>query len=272
MTTTTVSDRPDFSRLLKSWRAKLGVSQLELSLRCEVSQKHISFLESARSAPSASMVRLICEALDIPLRDRNALLLAAGFAPGYKESDLSAPELAAVERALTMMLDQQEPFPAMVIDRLYNVLRANRGAARLMGLLSGAAGPGSPPPFGGNLLRGLFHPDGFRRHIANWHEVASFLLRRLNQEVLSGAPVPGLRELLAELERCEGVPEDWKRRLPGERLAPMLTVDIARDGVRLSLFSTLATLGTPLDVTLQEILIESYFPADDATRDFFLDA
>lgn len=272
MTLAHVSAPHDFPRLLKSWRAKLGVSQLELSLRCEVSQKHISFLESARSAPSKTMVSLICEALDIPLRDRNALLLAAGFAPGYKESALSAPELAAVGRALTMMLDQQEPFPAVVVDRLYNVRRANRGAARLLGLLFEAERPEDLPPLAGNMLRALFHPEGIRRHIVNWQVIAPYLLRRLHQEALVAGTVPGLRELITELERTEGVPEDWKQRLPGDRLAPMLTVDIEKDGIRLSFFSTIATLGTPLDVTLQETLIESYFPADEATRAFFLDA
>lgn len=267
---TAVSDA--FPKLLKFWRARFGVSQLELSLRCEVSQKHISFLESARNAPSRSMVMLICEALDIPLRDRNALLLAAGFAPGYPESDLSAPELAEVGRALTMMLDQQEPYPAVVIDRLFNVLRANRGAGKLLALLYGAERPEQLPPFAGNLLRGLFHPEGFRRHVRNWHDIAPYLLRRLHHEALGGAAVPGLRELVTELERCEGVPEDWKRRLPGGWLAPILTVDIEKDGLELSFFSTIATLGTPLDVTLQETRIECYFPADDATRGFFMDA
>lgn len=267
-----VTPSNDFSRQLKSWRAKYGVSQLELSLRCEVSQKHISFLELARTAPSRSMVMLICEALNLPLRDRNALLLAAGFAPAYKESQLSASERSTVDRALIMMLDQQEPYPAFVIDHRFNIIRANKGAMKLAAVLFDVSRPEDMPPMEGALLRGLFHPDGFRRYIKNWHEVASYVLRQLQSEVFASGSAPELHALLKELESYEGVPDDWKRRMPSERVSPMLTLDIEKDGLSLSFFTTIATLGTPLDVALQEIRIESYFPSDDATRQFFMDS
>jgi len=262
----------EFPHLMKSWRAKRGVSQLELSLRCEVSQKHISFLESARNAPSKLMVMLICEALNIPFRDRNALLLAAGFAPGYRESDLSEPELATVDQAITMMMEAQEPYPAMVVDPFFNVIRANRGAMRLQAMLYEVERPEDLPALAANVLRGTFYPEGFRRHISNWDEIAPCLLQRLQSELYAHGGSPEMQAFIDELAACEGVPDDWRQHVTGEWQAPMLTVNIEKDGVALRFFSTIATLGTPLDVTLQEIRIESMFPGDDATRRFFMDA
>lgn len=258
-----------FPQLIKSWRGKCGVSQLELSLRCDVSQKHISFLESARSAPSKAMVLLICEALDVPLRDRNALLLSAGFAPAYQESALTDPELSAVDQALTLMLAQHEPYPALVVDPVFNILRANQGAMRLQTILFGIERPEDLPPIADNVMMALFHPDGYRRYIRNWHDIAPYFLRRLQSDLVGGGGSQPLRDLLRELESYDGVPEDWKTHIPGDWLSPILTVDIEIDALCLSFFSTIATLGTPLDVTLQEIRIESYFPADQATRMFF---
>ncbi|MCP5000652.1 MAG: helix-turn-helix domain-containing protein [Hyphomicrobiales bacterium] len=262
----------EFPRLLKSWRARGNVSQLELSLLCDVSQKHISFIESARSSPSRSMVLQICEALDVPLRDRNDLLLSAGFAPEYRESALSEPEMAAVDQALNMMMQQQDPFPAMVVDGLFDVQRANRGAMKLQGFLYDVDSPTQLPPVAGNMMRSLFSPQGVRRHVANWDVIAPFLLRQLHAEALSNGSTGPVADLVRELETYEGVPTDWKRFQPGHWQAPILTVDIKKDGIELSFFSTIATLGTPRDITLQEIRIESYFPADDATRRFFADA
>lgn len=262
----------DLPRLLKSWRARNNVSQLELSLRCDVSQKHISFIESARSAPSKGMVLLICEALNIPLRDRNSLLTAAGFAPEYRETALSEPELAAVDHALNMMLAQQDPYPAMVVDSLFNVIRANQGAARLQGFLYDVTGPEDLPPFAGNVLRSLFSPDGIRRYISNWNDIAPFFLRQLHAEALAHGSSGPMDTLLREIESYEGVPPGWKKYQPGHWQSPILTVDIEKDGLRLSFFSTIATLGTPLDITLQETRIESYFPADEATTRFFTQA
>lgn len=267
----TVVQPENFCQLMKSWRAKSGVSQLELALRCEVSQKHVSFLESARSRPSKLMVMLICEALNIPLRDRNSLLLSAGFSPSYKETSLTEPELAAVDQALTMMLDQQEPYPAMVVDRLFNVLRANQGAMQMQFMLYGVDKPEDLPPTASNVLRGLFHPDGFRRHIANWEDLAPCVLRRLQSEVYANGGDPELQALLDEMTQCDGVPADWKQHVPGGWHAPILTVDVEKDGKRFRFFSTIATLGTPQDVTLEEIRIECYFPADDETRRLFMD-
>jgi len=261
----------NFSQLLKSWRAKTGVSQLELALRCEVSQKHVSFLESSRTRPSNLMVMLICAALNIPPRDRNGLLLSAGYSPSYKESALSEPELSAVDQALTMMLNQQEPYPAMVVDRMFNVVRANQGAMKLQFLLYGVDRPEDLPPIAGNLVRGLFHPDGFRQSICNWHELAPDVLRRMQSEVYANGGDPELQALLDEMTQYDGVPTTWKHHVPGGWHAPILTVDVESNGDRVRFFSTIATLGTPQDVTLEEIRIESYFPADEVTRRMFMD-
>ena len=259
----------EFRQLMKSWRAKRRVSQLELSLRCEVSQKHISFLESARTAPSSIMVSMICEALDMPLRDRNTFLMAAGFAPSYRESDLTQPEMAVIDQAINMMLAKHEPYPAMVVDRYFNVIRANGGAMRLQSLLYDVDRPEDLPELAGNVLKGLFHKDGYRRHVSNWQEIAPCLLRRLQSELYASGDTEKMQRFIDELAACEGVPEDWKQHLPGEWLAPVLTVNIAAKDAELSFFSTIATLGTPLDVTLQEIRIESYFPANEATRKYY---
>jgi len=259
----------DFSQLLKSWRNQYGVSQLELSLRCDVSQKHISFLESKRSAPSHLMVQIISEALEIPLRNRNSLLMSAGFAPFYKESDLSEPELAAVDQALSMMLDQHEPYPAVVVDHLFNLIRANRGAMKLQSILFGVDDPAELPGVAGNILRGLISPDGYREHVKNWNEIVPCLLRRLQSELYTSNGSAEIQALLDELSACDGVPSDWRHPSPGGWNAPILTVDIEKDGIELSFFSTIATLGTPQDITLQEIRVESYFPANDATRMIF---
>lgn len=258
-----------FPHLLKSWRAKSHVSQLELALRCDVSQKHVSFVESARTKPSRSMVLDFCEALNIPLRDRNALLLAAGYAPEYQESELTEPELAVVDQALDMMLRQQEPFPAMVVDRLFNVVRANHGALKLQRMLFDVEKPNDLPPIAGNILRSLFHPSGYRGYIANWADIAPYFLRQLRDEILAHNNPQDLQALLQELRTCDGVSEDWMKYQPGQWQAPILTIDIMKDNLELSLFSTIATLGTPLDITLQEIRIECYFPADEKTQEYF---
>lgn len=259
----------NFVELVKSWRAQSGVSQLELALRCDVSQKHISFLESARNTPSRSMVMLICDALDIPLRDRNQLMLSAGFAPAYKESDLSEPEMSAVNAAISMMLDQQLPYPAVVVDSFFNIVNANEGAMKLQCFLFDVDNPEELPAFSQNIMRGLFDRSGYGKFISNWDEIVPCLLRRLQSEVYASPNPKQMEDFISELTSYEGVPKDWKRQTLGEWESPIMTVNIAKDGIELSFFSTIATLGTPLDVTLQEIRIENYFPANEETKSFF---
>jgi len=253
-----------FGRLLKEWRGRRGYSQLDLALVARTTQRHLSFIESGRAEPSRDMVLRLATTMDLPLRQQNALLLAAGYAPAWGERDLSAPGLEAVNRALDYMLAQHEPFPAFVVDRHWNLLRANRGAARLVEFLTGPAiaEPASEPV---NLAIALMSPDGLRPLIANWREVAVHFLR----DVQSDAHTDGTPETLALLTRLLALPDVASLPEvipPGELQPPVLPIHFRRGETSLHLFTTIATLGTPHDVTLQEIRIECFFPTDGATE------
>jgi hypothetical protein len=226
----------------------------------------LSFLESGRTAPSRDMVLRLAAALDVPLRQQNALLLAAGFAPLWRESALTAPELAQVMRALDHMLDQQEPYPAFVVDRRWNLLRANRGAARMTEFL---LGPPADPPAPVNLADALMAPQALRPLIVNWEEVALYFLRGVQADALAD----GTTETAELLRRLTSYADaaDLARRMPAEPHGPVLTIHFRKGETALKLFTTIATLGTAHDVTLQEIRIECFFPADAATAQQFRD-
>jgi transcriptional regulator with XRE-family HTH domain len=254
---------PRFGARLRWWRARRGVSQLDLAGMADVSQRHVSFLESGRSTPSREMVLHLAAALDVPLRQQNALLLAAGYAPAWRESDLAAPELAAVNRALDHMLAQQEPYPAVVVDRRWNLLRANAGAGRLISFLSGPA-PADPPPAAPvNLAVALISPDGLRPLIANWDEVALFFIRGVQADAIADG-TPETAELLRRLLAFPGIPT-LAQMPPPDSPTPVLAMHFRKDGTSLDLFTTIATLGTPQDVTVQELRIECFFPANEKT-------
>lgn len=246
-----------FGPRLRWWRAHRGQSQLALAGAAEISQRHLSFLESGRTAPSRDMVLRLAAALDVPLRQQNALLLAAGFAPVWRESALTAPELAQVMRALDHMLEQQEPYPAFVVDRRWNLLRANRGALRMTEFL---LGPPTDPAAPVNLADALMSPAALRPLIVNWEEVALYFLRGVQTDALAD----GTAETADLLRRLASYPDaaGLARRLPVEPNGPVLTIHFRKGNTSLRLFTTIATLGTAHDVTLQEIRIESFFPAD----------
>jgi transcriptional regulator with XRE-family HTH domain len=258
-----------FGARLRWWRERRGLSQLDLAVAAETTQRHVSFLESGRAAPSREMILRLAAVLDLPLRQQNALFLAAGYAPPWRESDLSAPELAPVTSALDFMLAQQEPYPAFVVDRRWNLLRANAGALRLTEFLAGPA-PAAPSPEPVNLALALVSPDGLRPHIVNWEEVVLYFLRGVQDD----AAADGTAETAALLQRLlavAGAPA-LSRVLPmDDPPAPVLPVHVRRGATSLRLFTTLATLGTPHDVTLQEIRIECFYPLDDATAGTFRD-
>lgn len=255
-----------FGPRLRRWRDRRGLSQLALAGEAGTTQRHLSFLESGRTAPSRAMVLRLGAALDLPLRQQNALLLAAGFAPAWRQRDLAAPELAQVNRALDFMLAQQEPYPAFVVDRRWNLLRANAGAGRLTEFLLGPAPPlppGKPaPPV--NLAEALLAPDALRPFIANWEEIARFFLRGVQADAADDGTVE-TAELLARLLTFPGLPALSEGLPPDEATAPVLAMHFRKGETSLNLFTTIATLGTPLDVTLQEIRVECFFPADEAT-------
>ena len=258
-----------FGPMLRAWRRRRGASQLSLALQSGVSQRHVSFLESGRARPSREMVVQLSTALDVPLRQRNEMLLAAGFAPAYRESNLAAPELAPVRRAIDFMLKQQEPYPAVVIDRLWNLLQANDAANAFTVFLFDGMPPAPPPGKGPNLLRWILDPGALRPKISNWEEVARYLVSTTYAEILSAGGEPRALAFIEEIMAYPDVPASFRKLRFEERPAPVLTVDYLVGGKALSVFTTIATLGTPQDVTLQEVRVESFFPADDRSDALF---
>jgi transcriptional regulator with XRE-family HTH domain len=239
------------------------MSQLALAMEAEVSSRHLSFVETGRGHPSREMVLLLAEVLDVPPRGRNDLLAAAGYSPIYRESSLDAPEMTQFRRAMDFMLRQHEPYPAMVLDRLWNVVRANTGMDRLMGLLlDPAATAALGPP---NGLRLICHPTALRPCIVNWHATAAALIQSLHRDLLRG-PDPELRHLLDELLAYPDVPRNWRMLDLDAPRAPFLAMEMQAKETHLRFFTTMTTLGNPYDITLHELRIESFFPADDATE------
>jgi transcriptional regulator with XRE-family HTH domain len=253
-----------FGELLRRWRVQRRLSQLDLAVEAEISTRHLSFIETGRAQPSREMVLLLARALDVPLRDRNDLLTAAGYAPVYRESGLGAPALAQVRRALDFILRQQEPYPALVLDRGWNVLEVNQGSARFQArFLDAAAVAELGPP---NAMRLMFHPRALRPHIVNWEPTAASMIQWLHRDVVSGLGGEQTRALLEELLGYPGVPRQWRTLDVEASTGPFLPIEFEKDGRTLRYFTTLTSLGTPHDITLQELRIESFFPADEATE------
>lgn len=250
--------------LLSEFRKKNRLSQLELSLLADVSSRHISFIETGRTQPSRSMLMRLADVLNLPHKDSNLLLHCGGYAAPYSELTLDSAELEPVREALQLMLENHNPYPALVMDGNYNVVMANRAQQRLMGLI---AANSQGLPAGMNLLEAVFHEGALRPYIANWDVVAAHLLRRLRKQVLAyGRPSHG--ELLARLLAL-APPADWEQPQESQHDGPMLTVDFQLAEQRLSMFTTLSQFGTALDIGIEELMIESYFPADSASREFF---
>jgi transcriptional regulator with XRE-family HTH domain len=265
----TAATAGNFGSRLRWWRDRRGLSQLGLAADAETTQRHVSFLESGRAAPSREMILRLAAVLDLPLRQQNALFLAAGYAPAWRESDLSAPELARVNSALDYMLAQQEPYPAFVLDRRWNLLRANAGAARFTEFLTGPPPADAPPPVEpANLAVALVSPDGLRPFIVNWDEVVLHFLRGVQADALADG-TPETAALMTRLLAVPGAPALAQVLPPDDRQPPVLTIHFRRGETSLRLFTTIATLGTPHDVTLQEVRIECFFPVDDATARTF---
>jgi transcriptional regulator with XRE-family HTH domain len=261
---------PAFGRLLREWRTLRRRSQLELALEAEVSARHISFVETGRAQPSREMVLLLASVLDVPLRERNALLQAAGFAAVYRETALHEPAMAEMADALRLVLRQNEPFPAVALNRHWNLVMANSAWLGTLALLAGADAAGglapyelaSPPRL--NLLRILFAPDGLRPHVANWDELARDVLARVRREAAFDGD-PETQTLLAELVTLAGFTPDRGETLP-DREAMVIPVEIAVGGTLLRFFTTVTTLGAPQDLTLAELRIEAFHAKDAATE------
>jgi transcriptional regulator with XRE-family HTH domain len=248
--------------LLHYWRKARHLSQLALATEAEISARHLCFLETGRAKPSRDMVLLLASVLDVPLRERNVLLLAAGFAPVYKETQLDAPELQSVRVALDAILRQQEPFPAVVMNRHWDLLMGNAAASRFFGFLLGDVTTDMPM----NVIRMMFHPRGLRPYVANWAATAEALVRRIHREAVGRVEDEGTLKLLEEIFSYPDVPQTWRHPDPGTALLPVAPVSFTKGYRTFNFFSTVTTLGMPQDITLQEIRIECFFPGDRDTE------
>ncbi len=246
--------------LLRTWRQSRGLSQLDVALHAGFSARHISFIETGRSQPSRDALLAIAESLDVPLRERNRLLTAGGFANYYKETQLASGDMAQVRHVLQFLLDRHEPYGAIVLDRLSTCVMGNAASATLMAQVTDASLLAPPV----NMLRAVFHPHGVCRFIVNWPEVSRVLFDRAQRE-LSATDDPAAAALLAEIRGYAGevLKAGAARLQPADVLLP---VHIRKDALDLRLFSTIMTIGTPQDITLQELRIETFFPADEASE------
>jgi transcriptional regulator with XRE-family HTH domain len=252
--------------LLQKWRKRRQLSQLALATEAEISPRHLSFLETGRAKPSRQMVLLLTDALDVPLRERNAWLLAAGFAPTFVESSLDAPALAAVRSALDAILRQQEPYPAVVMNRRWDIVFGNAAATRFFAYLLDGRTPAHEPA---NVVHMMFDPAALRPLVQNWQAVAVALFQRIRREAVGGIGDDTTARLLEEVLVYPDV-RPLLRAVDAEKPSvPIIPVTFskAKGEPVFNFFSTVTTLGTPQDITLQELRIECFFPADTSTEE-----
>jgi len=265
--TGTASPRsPDFGSTLRKRRTTRRYSQLALATAAGVSQRHLSFLETGRAQPSREMAIHLGIVLDLSLRDRNQLLLAAGFAPAYPETAIDEPAMDQVRHVLEFILNAHEPYPALVVDRKWDLVMSNQAAGRLTALLIDPAN--APVQRGVNIARLSFHPEGLRKVTSNWADVATSLLARLEREVVDRPGDSALTDLLAEVLTYPGVADlRQATRLPtGNDL--LIPIHYSTDTLEVRLMSTISTIGAPYDITLEELRLETFYAADaesDAT-------
>lgn len=254
--------RSSVGPLVREWRTRRNRSQLDVALDVGVSTRHLSFVETGRSRPSPELLLLIADRLEVPLRERNALLLAAGYAPRYPQTALDEPAMTRARAALQRMLDAHDPYPGVIVDRQWNVVLANRGAAAMIDALPAAL---TQPTV--NVYRACLHPDGLAAITVNFPAWATTLLGQLRRSLLLSAD-PALDALLTEVCAYPNVAPLLDRpAATGDE--PELLVPIVLEpapGRRLSMFTTLTSFGTPGDVTLDELAVELFYPADDATE------
>ena len=247
--------------MIRAWRSSRGMSQMALAVEAGISTRHLSFVETGRSTPSREMVLSLAEHLDVPLRDRNMLLEAAGYAAVFRETPLDAAAMAEVRGALSHILEASEPNPTLVVNRRYDVLLANTAAVELLSFFA--------PKWKGknNVFRMLLSPDGLKGAIASWPEAAGHIVRRLRLELGAGARDAQDEEIFALAN--EAHEQIAKESSPAESARPpsiLIPVTFRRGKVSMDLFTTITTLGTPLDITLQELRIETFFAANPESR------
>jgi transcriptional regulator with XRE-family HTH domain len=259
---TTATTRAGAGALLRDWRLRRHRSQLDLALDTGVSARHLSFIETGRAQPSPELLVALAEQLAMPLRERNALLLAAGYAPRYRQTRLDDPAMTAVREALERVLSLHDPYPGAIIDQSWNVIQANAAAGRLAAML--------PPHLAGpplNVFRACLHPDGLAAATLNFPAWAAYLLGHL-QRLEAVTADPGVAALAAEISRYPNIEAlgDWRHGDRGPAAAALLVPwHLNLGGAQLSLFTTLTTFAAPRDVTLAELAVELFYPADDPT-------
>jgi transcriptional regulator with XRE-family HTH domain len=258
--------KSSFGWSLSEWRAVRRLSQLDLAMLTGISQRHISFVESGRAQPSRDMILRLADGLDLPLRARNNLLLAAGYAPAYLERRLELTEMQAARQALEMILRHHEPYPAIVMDADWNIVMQNAAASRIVARCVAADALRQLFPDGVvNFMKLMFSPSGLQPHVLNWTQTRTVLLNRLRREAggRPDSPSETLRRKFAS-----GAPTADELVVQDESFDPMFSLELRIDNARLRLFNTFTTFGTPQDVWLQELRIDMSFPADEATRLF----
>jgi transcriptional regulator with XRE-family HTH domain len=256
-----------FPALCKHWRRLRHLSQLALAESATISQRHLSWLETGRSKPSRDMVLRLADALEVPLRERNTLLNAAGYAAAYRESELEEPHMAPIYAALARILDHHEPFPALVVDRRWNRVMGNKASELILALAdmdSAADHPSRDQPF--NLAVATLSHTGLRPYIANWDEAMPLFVQRLRSEAASSGDAAVIAQVEALLRNAGDVPAASPAPEP---LLPVIPLELAIDGLKLSLFTVMSTFGTPQDITTDELRIETFYPGNDETAAFF---
>ena len=257
----TAPKKNELGDLLKQWRGVRGRSQLDISVDTGISQRQISFIESGRSVPSRSTLMGIAQALEVPLRERNALLLAAGYAPQFSDAAWNSDEMKSVNKALQRMMAQHEPYPAIVMDRYWNVLLTNDAAPRFFNCFIDLAQRPTPR----NMLHLMFDPQGMRPFMANWEALAKALIQRVYREAVGHIADRQTRDLVTDLLAYPDVRPQWRAPETPSAL-PMIPMSFVKEGATLNYFSLVTTVGTPQTIAAQELRVECLYPADDETE------
>lgn len=257
------STQPPIGTLLKEWRVARRMSQLDLALEAGVSARHLSCVETGKAQASRETIDRLANALGMPLREHNLLMLAAGFAPQFSETPLSTSVLERMNEAIDLVLRHQEPYPAFVISRNWDVLMKNQAGESMVSFLMNGT-----PLRHKNMLHNVFDPEDFRRVIVNWNEIASWFIRQLHEEIAASPSDRGSRQLLKEILAYPGVPSHWRFRDVGREISPVLNLVYRSSAGQLRFFETITTFAGPRDVTLDELRIECFFPADEETTTF----
>jgi transcriptional regulator with XRE-family HTH domain len=255
-------EKPTFGAMLRHWRTSRRLSQLGLAVEAGISARHLSFLETGRAQPSRDMVQLLAGMLDVPLAERNAMLIGAGYAPVYGERPLGAPELAHVRRALEFTLRQQEPYPALVLNGYHDIVMRNDASRRIFEIFRG------PMPANRTIngLRAIFDPNGLRPFVANWDEMAECMMQGLQRQIADTGNAR-LVELRDELLGYPGVPSRLAAMSASEA-PPIINLHLKKDDLELQFFTAVSFIGRARDITVQDLKVECFFPADAATDQF----